>query len=108
MNNRRDNMYASYRNAVGMTQEHAAELLGVAPRTLQGWERGESTPPNDKVLRMCDIYTAPTLAIEHLTYCRRFRPCLWLKRCASFWPRSGIWNRSTRATSCCRSLQTAE
>ena len=61
-----ESLYARYRKAAGMTQEYAAELLGVAVRTLQAWERGESTPPNARVLAMCDIYTAPTLAIEHL------------------------------------------
>ena len=61
-------MYARHRNAAGITQERAAELLGVAPRTLQAWERGESTPPNTRVLAMCDIYCSPTLAIEHLRY----------------------------------------
>ncbi|MBO7667794.1 MAG: helix-turn-helix transcriptional regulator [Firmicutes bacterium] len=61
-----ETLYARYRKAAGLTQEYAAELLGVAPRTLQAWERGESTPPNARVLSMCDIYTAPTLAIEHL------------------------------------------
>ena len=64
-----ETLYARYRKAAGMTQEYAAELLGVAPRTLQAWERGESTPPNARVLAMCDIYTAPTLAIEHLRMC---------------------------------------
>ena len=63
-----ESMYARHRNAAGMTQERAAELLGVAPRTLQAWERGESTPPNARVLAMCDIYCSPTLAIEHLRY----------------------------------------
>ena len=63
-----ESMYARHRNAAGMTQECAAELLGVAPRTLQAWERGESTPPNARVLAMCDIYCSPTLAIEHLRY----------------------------------------
>lgn len=61
-----ETLYARYRKAAGMTQEYAAELLGIATRTLQAWERGESTPPNIRVLAMCDIYTAPTLAIEHL------------------------------------------
>ena len=61
-----ESLYARYRKAAGMTQEYAAELLGVAVRTLQAWERGESTPPNIRVLAMCDIYCAPTLAIEHL------------------------------------------
>ena len=63
-----ESMYARHRNAAGMTQERAAELLGVAPRTLQAWEHGESTPPNARVLAMCDIYCSPTLAIEHLRY----------------------------------------
>ena len=61
-----ESLYARYRKGAGLTQEYAAELLGVAPRTLQAWERGESTPPNARVLAMCDIYCAPTLAIEHL------------------------------------------
>lgn len=59
-------MYARYRNAAGMTQEYAAELLGVATRTLAAWERGESKPSDERVLSMVDIYCAPTLAIEHL------------------------------------------
>ena len=63
-----ESMYARYRRAAGMTQEYAAELLGVAPRTLQAWERGESTPPNARVLAMCDIYCAPPLAIAHLRF----------------------------------------
>ena len=64
-----ESLYARYRKAKGLTQEHAAELLGVAPRTLQAWERGESTPPNARVLAMCDIYGQPSLAIEHLRMC---------------------------------------
>lgn len=59
-------IYANYRRAAGMSQERAAELLGVAVRTLAGWERGESFPPDLRVLSMADIYCAPTLAIEHL------------------------------------------
>lgn len=68
MNQGCENMYGRHRRAAGMTQEKAAELLGVAPRTLQAWERDESTPPNCQVLRMCDIYGSPTLAIEHLRF----------------------------------------
>ena len=68
MSEKFESMYARHRNAAGMTQERAAELLGVAPRTLQAWERGERTPPNARVLAMCDIYFSPTLAIEHLRY----------------------------------------
>ena len=64
-----ESLYARHRKAAGITQERAAELLGVAVRTLQAWERGESTPPNVRVLSMCDIYCSPTLAIEHLRMC---------------------------------------
>ena len=63
-----ESLYARYRKAAGLTQERAAELLGVAPRTLQAWERGESPVPNVRVLAMCDIYASPTLAIEHLRF----------------------------------------
>lgn len=69
MNDNYEILYARYRKAAGLTQEYAAEVLGVATRTLQAWERGESTPPNARVLAMCDIYCAPTLAIEHLRMC---------------------------------------
>ena len=63
-----DNLYARYRKAAGFTQERAAELLGVATRTLQAWERGESAVPNIRVLAMVDIYGAPSLALEHLRF----------------------------------------
>lgn len=60
------NLYLRYRRAAGLTQERAAELLGCAVRSLANWEYGVHVPPDDKVLVMCDIYQAPTLAIEHL------------------------------------------
>lgn len=59
-------MYARHRKAAGITQEKAAELLGVAVRTLANWEAGIYTPPDDMVARMCDAYPAPMLALEHL------------------------------------------
>ena len=60
------NMYGRYRRSSGMTQEKAAELLGVSPGTVKGWEAGAFLPPDNKVLMMVDVYQAPTLAIEHL------------------------------------------
>lgn len=59
-------MYARHRRAAGITQEKAAELLGVAVRTVANWEAGIYVPPDDKVALMCDVYPAPTLAVEHL------------------------------------------
>ena len=63
-----ESMYARYRKAAGRTQENAAELLGVAVRTLAAWERGESIPPDARVLSMVDLYGDPALAIEHLRF----------------------------------------
>lgn len=63
-----DSLYARYRKAAGLTQERAAELLGVATRTLQAWERLETPVPNARILSMMDVYAAPTLAIEHLRF----------------------------------------
>ncbi len=63
-----ESLYARYRKAAGLTQERAAELLGVATRTLQAWERLETPVPNTRILSMVDIYGAQTLAIEHLRF----------------------------------------
>lgn len=59
-------IYQRYREASGLTQEYAAELLDVAVRTLAAWETGERTPPDIKVADMCDLYGIPVLAIQHL------------------------------------------
>ena len=59
-------MYARHRNAAGITQEKAAELLGCAVRTIQAYESGEILPPDHVVALMCDVYPAPMLALEHL------------------------------------------
>ena len=66
MNDEYRTMYARHRRAAGLTQEKAAELLGVAVRTVANWEAGVYIPPDDKVALMCDVYPAPTLAVEHL------------------------------------------
>ena len=42
-----------YRKRRGMTQENAAEALGVAPQTVSKWERGETYP---------DVLMLPALA----------------------------------------------
>ena len=60
------NIYATCRKAAGMTQERAAEILGVATRTLAAWETGERIPPALRVADMVDLYATPVLAIQHL------------------------------------------
>ena len=61
-------IYGRFRKAAGLTQERAAELLGVTVRSVAAWERGESVPPDMRVLAMADIYSAPTICIEHLRF----------------------------------------
>jgi transcriptional regulator with XRE-family HTH domain len=49
-----------------MTQEQAAELLVVAPRTLCEYENGRARVPDDIVDAMSKHYKAPLLAWWHL------------------------------------------
>lgn len=60
------NIYGRCRRARGFTQEYAAELLGVATRTVAAWESGERIPSGVMVARMVDVYQTPVLAVEHL------------------------------------------
>ena len=60
------NIYARCRRARGITQEYAAELLGVATRTVAAWEACERIPSGVMVARMVDVYQTPVLALEHL------------------------------------------
>lgn len=60
------NIYSRCRRAAGLTQEQAAELLDCGVRTLANWECGANTPPDEKVMTMCQIYKVPALAVEHL------------------------------------------
>ena len=60
------NIYSCCRRAAGLTQEEAAELLDCGVGTLARWETDVHRPPDEKVLRMCQIYHSPTLAVEHL------------------------------------------
>ena len=66
MSERDMTIYQTCRKAAGMTQERAAELLGVAVRTLAAWESGERPVPDLRVADMVDLYGTPYLAIQHL------------------------------------------
>lgn len=44
------------RNEKGLTQEAAAEGLGVSRQTISNWERGRSYPDILSVIRMSDLY----------------------------------------------------
>lgn len=62
------NIYKAARKSAGLTQEQAAELLCVSQRSLADYENGKTTPPDDVVCRMIEIYDAPWLGYSHLKY----------------------------------------
>lgn len=66
MTNECENLYKLCRTSAGFTQERAAELLGVAPRTLSDYENGRTKVPDDVVDAMSREYKAPLLAWHHL------------------------------------------
>ncbi len=41
----------AYRRILGITQEELARRLGVDPRTLARWEKGNGTPPGRLLMR---------------------------------------------------------
>ena len=59
------NMYQRARKVTLLTQEEAAELLGISTETLKRYEGGRLTPPDEAVARMCSVYGVPWLALEH-------------------------------------------
>ena len=60
------NIYRAARNVAGLTQERAAEMLGISVRSLADYETGVRTPPNEVVNDMVMCYNSQLLAIQHL------------------------------------------
>jgi len=61
-----ENHYKTSRTTAAITQEQAAELLGVAPRTLSDYENGHAKVPDDIVTAMAKVYKCPLLVWWHL------------------------------------------
>ena len=51
------------RNEKGITQEQAAEVLGVSRQTISNWENNKSYPDIVSVIKMSDIYS---VSLDHL------------------------------------------
>ncbi len=51
------------RNESGLSQEQAAEALGVSRQTVSNWETGKSYPDIISVIRMSDLYS---VSLDHL------------------------------------------
>lgn len=66
MSNDGKTIYKTCREAAGLTQERAAELLNCGVRTLARWECGACLPPEDIVYHMIMLYNNQYLAVEHL------------------------------------------
>jgi transcriptional regulator with XRE-family HTH domain len=66
MSKNSENRYKICRESAGLTQEAAADTLGVATRTLSDYENDHANVPDDIVDRMVDAYRAPILAWWHL------------------------------------------
>ena len=83
MQNDCTNIYQSARKIAGLTQERAAELLGLSQRSLADYEAGLRLPPSDVADLMVLVYNSQILAVQHLQECTRFaRDCC---------PTSGPW-----------------
>lgn len=66
MQNDCTSIYQSARKIAGLTQERAAELLGLSARSLADYESGLRLPPNDVADRMVTVYNSQLLAVQHL------------------------------------------
>lgn len=66
MQNDCTNIYQSARKIAGLTQERAAELLGLSVRSLADYEAGLRLPPNDVADQMVTVYNSQLLEVQHL------------------------------------------
>ena len=60
------NIYKTCRKSAGLTQEAAAERLGISVESLRAYETGQRIPPTEIVELMVIIYNAQHLAYQHL------------------------------------------
>lgn len=60
------NIYKTARQVAGLTQERAAEMLGISVRSLADYELGIRIPPNYVVDSMVTTYNSQLLGIQHL------------------------------------------
>lgn len=65
MDKRCPNLYQRARLSTGMSQERAAELLGLSVESLKQYEGGKTVPKDETVAKMVEVYRLPWLALEH-------------------------------------------
>ena len=62
----RRNIYKIAREAKGLTQEAAAEKLGISDSSIRAYETGQRVPPDEVVETMSDLYNALHLIVRHV------------------------------------------
>ena len=62
----RRNIYKIAREARGLTQEAAAEKLGISDSSIRAYETGQRIPPNEVVDLMVIAYDSQLLGIQHI------------------------------------------
>ena len=60
------NIYKIARRNAGITQEAAAEQLGISVESVRAYETSQRIPPNHIVSRMVICYDAQRLAVQHV------------------------------------------
>lgn len=60
------NIYKTCRKAAGLTQEAAAERLGISVESLRAYETGQRVPPDEVVEAMSDLYNTLYLIVRHV------------------------------------------
>lgn len=59
------NIYKKARQSTLLTQESAAEILGLSAESMKQYELGKRRPPDAVVSRMVELYGTPWLAFAH-------------------------------------------
>lgn len=70
------NIYKTARRSAGLTQEAAAEQLGISVESVRAYETGQRVPPNYIVSRMVTCYNAQRLAVQHLNLYDELASCV--------------------------------
>jgi DNA-binding XRE family transcriptional regulator len=60
------NIYQRARDGAGMTQERAAELIGISVESIKAYEGDRRIPPDHVVVSMIDVFNSAFLGQQHL------------------------------------------
>lgn len=62
------NIYKTFREQTGFTQEEVAELLDISVESVRAYEAGKTIPKIDTVDKMCTLYRSPELKLLHIAF----------------------------------------